>query len=226
MRISFPMHLLIYLVGNTGFFLLNALPVGFDLDRQGVPIWFPYPLVVWGVLLGIHGVVALLRRGQAPDSAPAGPQAPVRPKVVGKAGELLTACRQEAGQVLTAMGAAGGVPRQMDQVLREAIEQAERITELLSAVYQAAASVQEGAAHEGSKPEELERALEELDERRVNLEERLDGLVMALKILRLEALALQADEAPDDQALSGPVQQLRLGIAAAREGELTLEHQG
>ena len=221
-RFSFPMHLLIYLVANTGLFLLNALPVGFDLDRQGVPIWFPYPLVIWGILLGIHGVVALLRRGRTPAVAPAGSEARVaaQPKVVGKAGELLTACRKEAGQVLTAMGAVGGIPRDVDHVLREAIEQAERITELLGAVYQAAA-----AAQEGSKPEELERALAELDKRRVNLEERLDGLVMALKILRLEALALQADEGLDQQALSGPVQQLRLGIAAAREVELTLEQQ-
>ena len=47
-------HFGLFLVGSLLMFLLNGLPIGFDLDRAGVTLWFIYPTVVWGFAVFAH----------------------------------------------------------------------------------------------------------------------------------------------------------------------------
>jgi 2TM domain len=51
LKIGFAIHLMVYLVVNTGLFLLN-------LSRGG-PAWHLAPLLGWGLGLAIHGLVTL-----------------------------------------------------------------------------------------------------------------------------------------------------------------------
>lgn len=51
LKIGFAIHLTVYLLVNTGLFLLN-------LNRGG-PAWHLAPLLGWGLGLAIHGLVTL-----------------------------------------------------------------------------------------------------------------------------------------------------------------------
>ncbi len=194
MQLRFSAHLVIYLVSNVLFFLLNAVPVQFDLDRPGVPLWFLYPLVGWGVLLVAHGLLVVLRPAQpAQPRAPAAPRPQVDPGAGGRAGELLASCRMQAGQVLSALGAVSAVPVEFEELLREAVEQAERLAEILAGLYAAGQDIE--------RVDLLEAALGELE--------------LALKILRLETGALTPGQDADMELLDGPLTQLRDGTEAA-----------
>ncbi len=212
MRFGFIHHLIAYLVINAGLVVLNLAPVGFDLDRPGVPLWFICPLAGWGVLLVAHGVlVALgiqLRRADAPgpDPTPEEPApTPVRravdPSKAGRAGQLLGECRSRSGGVLAALGARGGVPVDIDDLLRGAIDQGEHISERLAPIYQALLDGDD--ADQSATRDRLEGALE--------------GIHTALEVLRLEAVVLQEQGSDDLSPLVGPMEQLREAIMTAAE---------
>ncbi len=220
MRFGFLHHLVLYAVINTGLFLLNMAPVGFDFDRPGVPKWFLYPLAGWGVLLVAHGVlvalgIQLTRGGAAGPVPPPDPEAslptPLMPSIdpakAGRAGELLAECRLRSGATLAALGAVGGVPGEVDDLLRGALDQAEHLAELLAPVYQALA--------DGDDPKA--QAAKE------TLEGRLEALHLTLEILRLEADVLREQSSSDLAVLGGPLEQLREAVMAAAE---TLAEQG
>ncbi len=215
MRFGLPQHLILYVVVNAALFVLNLAPVGFELGRPDVPLWFVYPLGGWGVLVLVHGVLVALGVVGKPEPAPAPlapePERPARPTPVdlskaGKAGTLLAECRREAGQALAALGAVGGVPVDIDDLLRGAISQAEHLAETLGPVYA-------GLAGDDAKPE--------LGARRDALEGALEALEVSLKVIRLEAQVLQDEGNEDLAVLTGPLEQLREAILGA--GEVLVE---
>ncbi len=212
MRFGLPQHLILFVVANVALFVLNLAPVDFDLNRPDVPLWFLYPLIGWGVLLLVHGVLVATgivgRSGPArdpatePESARAPRPAPIDPSKAGRAGILLADCRREAGQALAALGAVGGVPVDVDDLLRGAISQAEHVAERLAPVYGGLAS---------------DDANQELEAQRSRLEGALEALELGLKVIRLEAQVLEDGSDEDPAALSGPLEQLRVAIMAAAE---------
>ncbi len=217
MRFGFPHHLVLFAVINGALFLLNMAPVGFDFDRPGVPLWFLYPLLGWGVLLLAHAGLLIfgieLRRSGAPEPQPAATDGPatgasttgihqrVDPSLAGRAGALLAECRMRSGQTLSALASRGDVPVDIDDLLRGALDLAEHLAELLGPIYQALA-----------KGDDAEAAAE-----RDELEARLEGLHVGLEILRLEAQVIQEEGAADLSSLTGPQEQLREAIMAAAE---------
>jgi hypothetical protein len=211
MRLRFLHHLVLFLVVNTGLFLLNMAPVGFDFHRPGVPLWFVYPLAGWGLLLAAHGGlmisgVQLVKAGPAaPGSEEPQPRPTPRPEIdpskAGRAGTLLAECRLRAGNVLATLGAVGGVPVDVDDMLRGALDQAEHLAERLAPVYRRL-----------SKGDDL--ATTQLRDR---LEARLEALHVTLEVLRLESMVLQDDGSDDLSSLSGPLEQLREAIMSAAE---------
>jgi len=212
MRFGFLKHLIAYLVVNAGLFVLNLAPVGFEFDRPGVPLWFVYPLAGWGVLLLAHGVLSAmgiqLRRADAPAPAEAlsppavaAPNPPIDPAKAGRAGALMAECRTRSGRVLTALGALGGVPVDVDDMLRGALDQAEHLTERLGPVYLALVDAQDQGV---------------LTQRDL-LEGGLAAIHVALEVLRLEAVVLEGEGSQDLSALAGPLEQLREAIMAAAE---------
>jgi hypothetical protein len=209
MRFGFPQHLIAFLVVNTALFLLNMAPVGFDFDRPGVPIWFLYPLLGWSVLLIAHGVLLAagvrFTRGDAPAPEPAPePEAPrpvIDPSKAGRAGGLLAECRVRSGQTLSALGALGGVPVDIDDLLRGALDQAEHLAERLAPTYATLAKGDDAAA----------------SQLRDQLEAPLEALHTSLEILRLEAVVLQESGHTDLATLTGPLEQLREAILSAAE---------
>lgn len=214
MRFGLLQHSIAFAVVNTGLFVLNLAPVGFDLHRPGVPLWFVYPLAGWGVLLVAHGVLVAtgveLRRAQ-PDQPAQPPAEPARPAVhpakAGRSGSLLAECRTRSGGVLTAMAAGGGVPVDVDDLLRGALDQAEHINERLGPVYAALVDGDDPAAA-GVRDQ---------------LEARLEALHLALEVLRLEAVVLQGQGVDDLAPVAGPLEQLREAILAAAEGLASLD---
>jgi hypothetical protein len=209
MRFGFPQHLIAFLVVNAALFVLNLAPVDFDLHRPGVPLWFLYPLVGWGVLLVTHGVLLAagvrFTRSDAAEPAvepqAAAPRPAIDPAKAGRAGGLLAECRLRSGQTLSALGALGGAPVDIDDLLRGALDQAEHLAERLAPVYTALADGETAAAV----------AL------RDQLEGCLEALHTALEILRLEAVVLQESGEADLGTLAGPLEQLREAILCAAE---------
>ena len=211
MRSAILLHLLVFLFVNAGLAVLNLAPVGFDLARPDVPLWFLWVLIPWSVALFGHILVAVLRREPAPAAAPAAPAAPVDrpiravraatvdPGQAGLAGQLLADCRREAGLVLSAVGAVGGVPVDLDDLLRGAVDTAERLAERLQPLYLARREGRAGAV-----------------EQVAGVEDRLEELERALKVLRLEAQAL-TEGADPMRALANPLEALRESILNAAE---------
>jgi hypothetical protein len=200
MRFGFLLHLILFLVVNAALAILNLAPVGFDVTRPGVPLWFVYPTAIWGVALLVHAGVALSGR-----RAPVGPTpAPARvgraaPAEAGQAGALLAGCRQQAGSILAAVGARGPVPVDLDDLLRGGVDQAERLAEHLGAIYQRRLSGDVSAAAEVTRFEGL-----------------VEGIERALKVLALEAQVL-AEGADPMGALAAPLEALREAILCACE---------
>jgi hypothetical protein len=217
MRLRFLHHLIAYVVINVGLVFLNLAPVGFDLHRPGVPLWFVYPLAGWGLLLAAHGVLVLsgVQLVKAGDPGPSvdepqprpTPRPEIDPSKAGRAGALLAECRLRAGNVLSALGAVGGVPVDVDDMLRGALDQAEHLTERLAPVYQRLA-----------KGDDLATA-----QLRDRLEARLESIHVTLEVLRLEAVVLQNDGGEELSTLSGPLEQLREAIMSAAEELATLD---
>ena len=209
MRFGFPHHLVAFLVVNTALFMLNLAPVGFDFDRPGVPLWFLWPLLGWSVLLIAHGVLLALgvrfTRGDAPPPEPEPEPEASRPVIdpakAGRAGGLLAECRVRSGQTLSALGALGGVPVDIDDLLRGALDQAEHLAERLAPIY--------AQLNTGDDP-----AAAAVRDR---LEGRLEALHTSLEILRLEAVVLQESGGDDLATLSGPLEQLREAILSSAE---------
>jgi len=202
MRSGFSIHFVLFVVVNALFAVLNLAPVDFELSRPGVPLWFLYALVPWSAALLGHAVFTVLARRPAPAASPA--PAPARPAraaspEVGQAGALLAACRQGAGAILAAAGAHGSVPIDLDDLLRGAVDQAERLAERLGAAYQRRVAGAAGAEAEVARFEGLLVAIER-----------------ALKILVLEAQVL-GEGADTMTALAGPVEALREAILCAAE---------
>ncbi|MFH1467447.1 MAG: hypothetical protein ABIO70_23890 [Pseudomonadota bacterium] len=208
MRSAVLLHLVLFVLANAALVVLNLAPVGFDLSRPDVPLWFLWILVPWSALLLGHALLAAFRREPAPaHAAGAGAEEPIRavrtapvdPAQAGLAGKLLADCRREAGQVLSAVGTAGGVPVDLDDLLRGAVDQAERLAERLQPLYQARQAGKSGAVEQVGRLEDL---LEELER--------------ALKALRLEAQVL-AEGADPMRALANPLEALREAIMGAAE---------
>ncbi len=213
MRFGFIQHSILYAVVNAGLFVLNLAPVGFDLDRPGVPLWFVYPLGGWGILLLAHGILGALgiqlRRAEAPALAEppaAAPRPVVDPSQAGRGGVLLAECRVRSGGVLSAVMALGPVPVDVDDLLRGALDQAEHVTERLTPVYVSLVERRDPAA-------EAQRDL---------LEGALEAIHLSLEVLRLEAVVLQGQAVDDLSALAGPLEQLREAIMAAAEALASL----
>ena len=55
---GYYIHLLVYLVVNTGLFLINLLTKG-----ESGTWWFYWPLIGWGIALGIHALVTFVIEG-------------------------------------------------------------------------------------------------------------------------------------------------------------------
>jgi hypothetical protein len=125
--------------------------------------------------------------------------APVDPAQAGQAGKLLADCRREAGLVLSAVGATGGVPVDLDDLLRGAVDQAERLAERLQPLYLARRQGRAGAV-----------------EQVAGLEDLIENLERALKALRLEAQAL-GEGVDSMRALASPLEALREAIMGAAE---------
>ncbi|HET7357017.1 MAG TPA: 2TM domain-containing protein [Nocardioidaceae bacterium] len=55
-KLGWTIHATVYTVVNAGLVLLNVLLVLFTAEKF---FWFPFPLVCWGIGLGIHYLFAV-----------------------------------------------------------------------------------------------------------------------------------------------------------------------
>jgi hypothetical protein len=144
-------------------------------------------------------------RADAPAADGPPEPAPLRPVVdpakIGRAGALLAECRVRAGRILAVLGAVGGVPVDVDDLLRGAMDQAEHLAECLAPVYQALAG--------GDDPASAGQ--------RDILEARLEAIHVGLEVLRLEAVVLEESGSEELSTLQGPLEQLREAILSASE---------
>jgi len=196
MQTSFAQHFALFVVGSLLLFLANGIPVGFDLDRQGVTIWFVYPVMIWFFALIGHGVFFGFRRQRWSDAEVrvilSTPVALVGPEAL-----RLDAVAMEA-RALAEVWKDETLSAAATSVVAEAVAGAQQLAERLQHLrHNGDGSLEQIALSEG-------------------IEDTLDELVESLRETRHKAVGLQVAGA-DVNAQKASLRTLRQHVQLARE---------
>jgi len=211
--LSFKKHLLLYVLGALLLFLLNAVPIRFDLDRASAVIWFPYPLIVWGFALVWYGLSSYGRPKQLKQRR--------LPTLSPEAQLQMDRCTQDLRALRQDPPKTEGLQWNFELSLERSLEQIEALLLRLDRVNE---TLERGPSPSATPGEQA--LFLKLLQSRTRLEKRLEQIQAALRSLRLKALLLSSREgAEEEPELESALELVEGELSAALELEALLREQ-